>query len=118
MAPAEALIDGEALMEGEAAMLEADGAAAGADELEEPVVDPPQAVRLSMATAAMPETASVVRLMVCIVNLLSSADVVRATDGFSGAAFISTGGHRPLVGVSQKIRGVGPRGWVGLQKYF
>src|SRR6476661_3548333 len=59
MAAAEELIDGDG------AMLESDGAElAGADEAV--VLDPPQAVRLSMAAAAIPATANVVRLMFCI----------------------------------------------------
>jgi hypothetical protein len=53
------------LVDGDGAMLDSDGAeVAGADEAAE--VDPPQAVRLSMAAAAIPATANVVRLMVCI----------------------------------------------------
>jgi hypothetical protein len=55
----------EELMDGDGAMLEADGADAGAEELAV-VLEPPQAVRLSMAAAAIPATAKVVRLMVCI----------------------------------------------------
>jgi hypothetical protein len=55
----------EALMDGDGAMLDSDGAAeAGAEEAV--VLDPPQAVRLSMAAAAIPATANVVRLMFCI----------------------------------------------------
>jgi hypothetical protein len=59
----------EALAEGEGAMLEAEGAAAGAEELEVPA-EPPHAVRLSRATAATPATLKDVRLMVCISVLL------------------------------------------------
>src|SRR5687767_9995949 len=56
----------EELMDGDGAMLVADGVAAGAEVVEAVVPEPPQAVRLSMAAAAIPATAKVVRLMVCI----------------------------------------------------
>jgi hypothetical protein len=60
MAAAEALVEGEAMLDSAGAE---DGAEeAGADE----ALDPPQAVRLSMAAAAIPATANVVRLMFCI----------------------------------------------------
>jgi hypothetical protein len=52
-------------MDGDGAMADSDGAAAGAEEAAGEL-DPPQAVRLSMAAAAIPATAKVVRLMVCI----------------------------------------------------
>jgi hypothetical protein len=54
------------LADGDGAMLDSIGAEAGAEELGAAVVDPPQAVRLSMAAAAIPATERVVRLMVCI----------------------------------------------------
>jgi hypothetical protein len=67
MLAAEELADGDgAMLE---AMAEAEGAAAGAEELVVPA-EPPQAVRLSRAAAATPTTLKVVRLMVCIVVLL------------------------------------------------
>jgi hypothetical protein len=59
----------EALADGVGAMLEAEGAAAGAEEVEVPA-EPPQAVRLSRAAAATPATLNVVRLRVCISVLL------------------------------------------------
>jgi hypothetical protein len=54
------------LADGDGAMLDSIGAEAGAEELGAAVVDPPQAVRLSMAAAAIPATERVVRLMFCI----------------------------------------------------
>jgi len=64
MAPAEALA--VELADGDAAMLEADGSAEGADEDPEVLPEPPHAVRLSSAAAATPATVKVVRLIVCI----------------------------------------------------
>jgi hypothetical protein len=101
----------EELMDGDGAMLEADGVAAGAEEVDAVVLEPPQAVRLSMAAAAIPATAKVVRLMVCI---LVSPLLCRALPAaeFSALALFRLVGHRPLVGVSMGIRGVGGLGWV------
>jgi hypothetical protein len=59
--------------DGDGAMLEADGSAA-ADELLVVPVEPPHAVRLSRAAAAMPATVKVERLKDCISILLSCAD--------------------------------------------
>jgi hypothetical protein len=56
----------DVLADGEGAMLDSIGVAAGAEEAGAVVVDPPQAVRLSMAAAAIPATERVERLMVCI----------------------------------------------------
>ena len=54
-------------MDGDGAMLASDGAEDGAEEAgAEEAEDPPQAVRPSRAEAAIPATANVVRLMVCI----------------------------------------------------
>jgi hypothetical protein len=63
MPSADALADGEAMLE-----LGADDM--GADDADDPdvVPEPPQAVRLSSAAAATPATAKVVRLIVCMVN--------------------------------------------------
>jgi hypothetical protein len=69
MLAAEELADGEGAIVEAFAEAEADGAAAGAEELDVPAV-PPQAVRLSRAAAATPATLKVVRLMVCILVLL------------------------------------------------
>jgi hypothetical protein len=55
-------------------MLEADGVDAGAEGLFAAVAEPPQAVRLSRAAAAIPATVKVVRLNDCISILLVSAD--------------------------------------------
>jgi hypothetical protein len=106
MAAAEELIDGDG------AMLESDGAElAGAEEAV--VLDPPQAVRLSMVAAAIPATANVVRLMVCIsvspllCRWLPAANICRCGP-------FPTVGHRPLVGVSMGIRQLGGNGWVGI----
>jgi hypothetical protein len=64
--------------DGDGAMLEADGAmlegSAAADELLDVPAEPPQAVRLSRAAAAMPATVKVERLEDCISILLSCAD--------------------------------------------
>lgn len=65
-------MDGDGAMDEDDA--EADGVDAGAEELLEPVLEPPQAVRLSMVAAAIPATAKVVRLMVCISNLPCNAE--------------------------------------------
>src|SRR6187200_252299 len=54
------------LADGDGAMLDSIGLAAGAEEAGAVVAAPPQAVRLSMAAAAIPATERVVRLMVCI----------------------------------------------------
>jgi hypothetical protein len=64
--------------DGDGAMLEAEGAmldgSAAADELLDVPAEPPQAVRLSRAAAAMPATVKVERLKDCISILLSCAD--------------------------------------------
>src|SRR6476661_9322710 len=98
------------LADGDGAMLDSDGAeVAGADEAA--VVDPPQAVRLSMAAAAIPATANVVRLMFCIsVSPLLCRCLPAAN--FCRCGPFPTVGHRPLVGVSMGIRLLGGKGWV------
>jgi hypothetical protein len=63
------MVPAEELADGEGAMLEAEGSAAGADEAVV-LAEPPQAVRLSRAAAATPATVKVVRLIVCISVLL------------------------------------------------
>jgi hypothetical protein len=69
MAAALADFDGDgAMLDG--AMLDVDGAADGAVELDAVVLEPPQAVRLSRAAAATPATVKVVRLSDCISVLL------------------------------------------------
>jgi hypothetical protein len=107
------------LAEGDAAMLEADGVEAGAEELVAVVAAPPQAVRLSRAAAATPATVKVVRLIDCISILLVSADLCRA-DEFLDDRFgsIPTVGHLPLVGVSMGIRQLRCDGWVILEESF
>src|SRR6476620_3294488 len=105
-------------MDGDGAMLEADGVEAGAEEALEPVLEPPQAVRLSMVAAAIPATAKVVRLMVCISNLLCCADFVAGSERLCRCGPYPTDGHRPLVGVSMGIRGLGGKGWVGFEILF
>jgi hypothetical protein len=67
-------IEAEELADGDAAMLEAAGVEAGAEELVAVVEEPPQAVRLSSAAAATPATVKVVRLIDCISILLVCAD--------------------------------------------
>jgi hypothetical protein len=105
MAAAEALVEGDAMLDSAGAE---DGAEeAGADE----ALDPPQAVRLSMAAAAIPATANVVRLMFCIsVSPLLCRCLPAAN--FCRCGPFPTVGHRPLVGVSMGIRPLGGNGWV------
>jgi hypothetical protein len=107
------------LADGDGAMLEADGADAGAEELFAVVAEPPQAVRLSRAAAATPATVKVLRLNDCISILLVSADdCLRRTTSRSLHWLNSDCGHRPLVGVSMGIRRFSGNGWVNLENYF
>jgi hypothetical protein len=80
-------------------MLEADGVAAGAEDVEAVVLEPPQAVRLSMAAAAIPATVKVVRLMVCI---LVSPLLCRALPAALPRAFSDWVGTDPWL-VSQSV---------------
>jgi hypothetical protein len=84
----------EEVMEGEGAMLDAEGVAAGAEEVAAVVLEPPQAVRLSMAAAAIPATVKVVRLMVCILVSPLLCRALPAAD-FAALALFRLVGHRP-----------------------
>ena len=99
-------------MDGDGAMLEdmadSDGVEAGAEELD-PVLEPPQAVRLSMAAAAIPATAKVVRLMVCISILLCCADFIAFSDVFAAVAFLRLSGTDPGGGAHWVFAGLAER---------
>jgi hypothetical protein len=101
-------------------MLDADGAAAGAEELGVVDAAPPQAVRLSRAAAATPATVKDVRLNDCISVLLVvvGADFLPAADVVPAAWPFPTVGHLPLAGVSMGIRPEPGSGWVDRQEFL